>query len=76
MPRTRRRSTRVRLPRAAIAGGLALFLVLAGAGVATAVWTALSPLSSTVSSGRLSVTVTPADVANLPHLAAGALAQQ
>ncbi|MHC5795620.1 RICIN domain-containing protein [Lacisediminihabitans sp. FW035] len=65
MPRTRRRSTRVRLPRAAIAGGLALFLVLAGAGVATAVWTALSPLSSTVSSGRLSVTVTPADVANL-----------
>jgi chitodextrinase len=55
----------VRFPRAAIAGGLALFLVLAGAGVATAVWTASSPLSSTVNSGRLAVTITPADVAKL-----------
>lgn len=65
MPGTRHSSAPVRIRGAAVAGGLSLFLVLASASAATAVWTASSPLSSTVTAGTLSVTITPSDVANL-----------
>lgn len=65
-PGAPRRATRIRVPRGAIIAGLTAFLVLASTGIAAAVWTsASSSLGGTVSAGTLSVTITPADVANL-----------
>jgi hypothetical protein len=52
---SRRRGSRVKFPRGAFAVGLTLFLVLSVAGIASALWTAPSPLSSTVTAGALTV---------------------
>ncbi|MES2092457.1 MAG: RICIN domain-containing protein [Actinomycetota bacterium] len=62
---SQRRATRIRFPRGAIITGLTAFLVFASVGVAAAVWTAPSPLGSTVKAGTLSVSVSPADIAKL-----------
>jgi chitodextrinase len=55
----------MRIPRGALLAGLTVFLVLTSAGVASAMWTAPSPLSSTVTAARFSVEVSPADIAKL-----------
>lgn len=55
MPTPRRRGSPVKFPRWTVAAGLTLFLVLSGSGIATAMWTAPSPLSSAVTAGTLTV---------------------
>ena len=66
--KTTRHARVLRLPRFAIGAGLTAFFVLAGTGVASAVWTSTpSPISSTVSAGTVDVSYTGANGLNATY---------